>query len=278
MKLKILTLTAVLALFACVFSCGKKEPDKSDTTLTVSTNKEYPQLGDTVTVSVKIVNTIADIASIKVEANAIDTNEASMTILNESATASGLTYDGTFQLIITKNLKVNQQIDVKVTTTDAQGNSFDKTASTTPAAKAYIARKDNVMYHQFSQSPGFYDLVETVERYRSDPGTTKDLMDRSEQDKSLSKSFEANKQTGTTFVDLGVDFDLKTLNSAMAAKQFTTRNPSTIVSVAVESKFLAKLRGGDEIALVHITEIDPNYGGATDLNKGKYVFDIYKFQ
>jgi hypothetical protein len=276
MKLKLISFSAILLSLVGLWSCG---PNENQVTFGVEASNIYPTRGDSVTITVSASSELEVLKSIKVEVMSVDTNGNELSFLSETATATDLAYEGSFSFKVGNGVAFGESINVVVTATDAIDGSFENTDnSITAVSYMKVYRSDASAGHQFGPLNGGYNLVEAIEAYRDAPNNTKDMVDKSEQKKELSNTFVAHAESATQFVDLGKDMVITDLHTVSAAKAFAERSPSTLITVSVGTKFMAKLRGGDDYAVVHILEIDPEFELQPTENKGKYVFDIYKLQ
>lgn len=276
MKLKFISFSIILLSFVGLWSCG---PNENEVTFGVVASDIYPTRGDSITITVSVSSELEVLKSVKVEVMTVDTNGNELNYLSETADATDLAYEGSFSFRLTGGVAFGEAINVIVTATDAIDGSFEETdKSITAVAFMKMYRPNAGAGHQFGPLNGGFNLVDAIEAYRDAPNNTKDMVDKSEQKKELSSTFTAHSESNTQFVDLGKDFTITDLHTVSAAEAFAERSPSTLITVSEGTKFMAKLRGGNDYAVVHITEIDPEFEQQPTENKGKYVFDIYKLQ
>ncbi|MBI3142552.1 MAG: hypothetical protein HYZ16_06975 [Bacteroidetes bacterium] len=278
MNFRTLTLFSTLLGASILWSCGGKE---NKVTIDIVPQALYGKSGDTLNVKVTASSELENIKSVTINITAIDTLGAQVEVLSTSAVGGSLTFDRTFDFTVGASLKKGEAFQIKVTVTDDVDGVFEGTnAEMYPVAYMAVLRSQVHVGHLYGPINIGYDLVTGEEIFRDSPNNIRDMMDRSEQKKDLAGSFNSHNQSNTKFVDIGNGYDITSLHTVAARDFFEQKTPSTIISVAEGTKFLASLRGGTDFAVVHITGIDTEWepSGQTTENKGRYTLDIYKFE
>ncbi|MFY0675450.1 MAG: hypothetical protein JXQ87_18785 [Bacteroidia bacterium] len=276
MKLRTLLSLALLISLVGFWSCG---PAENQVTVDLTTDSEFPTRGDSVSLNITVSSELENLKQVVVEVSSVDTNGNALLFVKETRDAGDLSFSGEYSFTVGEGTAFGETINVIITSTDAIDGSFE-TVNTDITAVAYMSvfRADAEVGHQWGPLNGGYNLVDAVQAYRDAPANTKDMVDQSEQQKVLSNVFQSNAEANTTFIDLGENYNIAELHTVSVEDVFSERSASNVITVAAGTKFIAKLRGGSDYAVVHITSIDPDYEPTTTENKGHYVFDIYKLQ
>jgi len=135
---------------------------------------------------------------------------------------------------------------------------------------------DGEIGHLYGPLNGAWDLVNDVEMWMADPDANKDMVNTSSASGSAFEAgWEAGTGNSTTFVkDNSFDYDNAYAQDAEDA--FNAGTPSNEVSDASENDiYIARLRGGDNYAVIKITDIDP-YSKSTMAGDGKLTFTYKK--
>ncbi len=276
MKLRILTASFAILSLVGIWSCG---PAENEMTFSVSSSIEFPTRGDSVTLTLTASSELENISSLQVKVTSVDTLGGEVLFLEESQDVGDLAFNGKFSFKVTKNAAFGEAINVLVTATDALGGSFEYTYDKVTTVAYMLEYRSNAqMGHYFGPINGGFNLVDAVEAYIDAPNNTKDIVDQSEQKKDLSNTIAANSESNTQYVDLGSNFVIESIHTASVESIFGERSATNLITVSQGTKFLAKLRGGVDYAVVHITSVEPDWEIQATENKGRYVFDIYKLQ
>lgn len=285
MKLKYALFSLTLTALAGLWSCGGNDdegPATNNVVLTASFDTEFPKVGDIITLTVDASSETENLTSCNILITAIDSAGTEQELLFQSPTVAGRIYGGSFEFTVPKILPRGAIITAKVDASDAILQKFETEAlsEVSTLLNTRIVAEERC-FHRYGSDIAGFNLKNgaTIVPSGSSPDFTWDLIDNSQQDQPLSNSF-ISKNTGsgavaTEFVDLG-DYDLTTLNSGLAKKEFRDRSSNTSVSnVKVETKILAKIRGEEDYSVVHVRAIKPE---DNEINKGYYVLDIYRFR
>lgn len=276
MKLRNLASLALLISLVGFWSCG---PAENQVTADLTTDNEFPTRGDSVSFSITISSELENLTQVVVEVSSVDTNGNEVVFMEETRDAGELSFSGDYSFVVSKGAAFGESINVIITSTDALDGSFETVNSDiTTVAYMQVFRSNASVGHQWGPLNGGYNLVDAIQAYRDAPANTKDIVDQSEQKKELSNVFQSNAETNTQFVDLGESYNIEALHTVSVEQAFSERSPSTVITVAEGTKFLASLRGGSDWAVVEVTSIDPEYEQTATENKGRYVFNIYKLQ
>lgn len=276
MKLRNLISFILLITLVGFWSCG---PAENQVTVDLTAENEFPTRGDSVSFSITVSSELEILKQVVVEVSSVDTNGNEVVYVEETRDAGEFSFTGDYSFVVSRGTAYGETINVIVTSTDAIDGSFE-TVNTDITAVAYmkVFRRDAFVGHQWGPLNGGYNLVDAIQAYRDAPANTKDIVDQSEQAKELSNVFQSSAEANTQFIDLGENYEIGSLHSVNVPEVYAERAPSTIITVAEGTKFLANLRGGSDWAVVHLTSIDPDYEQTATDNKGYYVFDIYKLQ
>lgn len=282
MKLKYLLFTLSLTAMASLWSCGGEDeaPTENNVVLTVSVDNEFPLVGDRIKLTVKASSEAVDMTSLEIIGTTTDTTGAERELLVENPDVSGLSYEESFEITIPDILGRDAVINFEVTAKDGLNQDFTETATAEVSTETRFLIQEFRCDHRFSLSgESGIDLLtgNTIIPQGSAQDETWDFIDRSGQQEPLAKSFLSLNSPGpkTEFVDLGVEYDIETIKSGQAKVEFKNRSANTVISVTENSKVLAKVRGTENYAIIHVRSINTE---GDEVNKGFYILDIYKFK
>lgn len=275
-NLKLFSFLTLITLIGCLYACGPDE-EVSDLSITTELSNEYPKVGDTVSVTVNVNSSEVKLTQVTIEGNTVDTLGTDVQLISEDESASELTYTQTFEFVVPASLKSGAEINIVVKAYDKNDESKEAQIKLVVAEYMKLYRTDATMGHKFGHYAGAYDLVVVDAVYIDGANNTKDLKDVSENRKALSQTIEADEASSTTYVDLGIDFDIMTLNDQNVNTVYVNKSNTTIINVVEGTKFLARLRDGSDWAVVHIKTIDNDFKQVPEEDSpGRYIFDVYK--
>lgn len=256
-------------------SCDPNE-DPNVMKVTVTSSNEYPAPGDVVTITVSVTSETEKLSEVTIKANADDSTSTQITLADEKADASDLSFSKTFDITVSEALKDNAAITVIVTATDSKDNTEEAQLKLTTSYYFKNTHQDQVIGHLYGPLKGAYDLVEGGGRSIGEPNAEKDMADNSENDKEFSGLISAPSESGSTYIDLGKNYSFDALNAKLAADLFADRSPATEILVSKDTKFLVKLRGNNSYAAIHVTAYEPEHDeDASGDDLGRIVFDVY---
>ena len=276
-KIKILAL-ALLATAITFSSCEKDEEVKSGPALTITANQSSVWLGDSIEVSYNI-----------------SSNEK-IQKLNWSASISGVTSDayettdfnGDFVATGTVIFNVSDVVDdlngatsvtLTFTAEDKDGVEFANVKELTIAIEddtmtPMIDEHTNGIISNFEgPNQGAWDLV-LNEGVSSPGGSTtinaevKDMRNTTTDADTFVEGWEAMNDTQFVMAD-GFDYDNASEEAAMEAYMAGTASAS-VSNVAMGNVYIAKLRGGDDYAVIKITSVVTTDNDNTDHILFKY--------
>ncbi len=166
-----------------------------------------------------------------------------------------------FRFTLTDDRDQSQVVDIAVTVNDP-----------TPLANEKIG----AFFHVEGSLQGAYDLVAATP-VPGAPGADVTVQDMRNTD-GVGETFTGKWTAGnaTAYVkDNSYDYDNATEESALAAYAAGTASQN-VNNPLVGDIYIAKLRGGDEYAVVKITNVDPLDNTCQCVNRGKIEFDFKK--
>ena len=133
-----------------------------------------------------------------------------------------------------------------------------------------------VIGHLYGPLNGAWDLVNDVEMWMGDADANKDMVNTSSGSGSaFVAGWEAGPGNSTTFVQAN-SFDYDNAYAQDAEDVFNAGTPSSEISDVSENDIIiAKLRGGDDFAVIKITDVDP-YFKSTMAGDGRIAFSYKK--
>ena len=279
MKLKLFYFAFLAIVAGGLTSCGTD--DSESFVVDIVVDNEFPTRGDQVGIEITAGGG-NKLDSIYFTATSVDTNGSIIELFTDIDEIGDKSFIGIYGFTVTDNVKYGEEIILNVQFVDNNGNLTEEIKTIHAVGYMSTIREGAVIGHQWGPLNGGFDLMTGGELYiGTEPkpdAETIDLMDNSEKVKALANSLSAHESSKTQFIDLGSTYEIGTLHSINVVDVFTERSPQTLISVVSGTKFLAKLRGGDTYAVVHITEIDPDFESVATQNKGKYTFDLYHIQ
>ncbi|MCB0739195.1 MAG: hypothetical protein KDC92_16920, partial [Bacteroidetes bacterium] len=229
----------IIGLAAFVWSCGPT--GENSVTINFESSNKYPAVGDTFTITVSATSSEVDLKSMKIEGQVSDSSDNIVKVIEETADASGLTYNGTFDITVPAAVKSGVKITFIITSTDKNDGTETEQFKLDVASYMTKVFADKEIGHAFGPMNGAFDLVKGLPMFQNDAAAEKDLIDITENDQPLSETLKASNESGTQFVDLSVSYDIKSLNSGNIKSVWSERSPSQQVLCKDGTKILARL-------------------------------------
>ncbi len=256
-KIKILALALIAT--AITFTSCKKDEETKGPTLTVTESPVSGWLGDTVTFSYSISSNAkikkltwnADLAGVTTP----DAFEITEFNGNYSAT-------GTVRAILPSDSLVDgSTIKFSFTAEDKDGVEFATTKELTFAVEAPEQAMTDTQTGEINNligpNPGAWDLVSNAAVSANEDNADKDMINTTTLSSTPPETFETEWIAGNTTMyvqDNSFDYDGATVEGAMAAYAAGTAT-STVSGVTTGNVYIAKLRGGDDYAVIKIINV-----------------------
>ena len=278
MKTKYLVFALSLALATTLWSCGGEDegPTENNVVLSLNLDEKFPKVGNKIKLSVLASSETVDVTSIQINATAVDSSGAEQELFVKASGVGELIYEESFDITIPKFLARGAIVNISVEVLDGLNNKYSEEITAEVSTSLRLLLSEARCNHFHSNQVAGYSLLNgaSIIPIGGSVNSTWDLLDNSDEKKPLSKVFTSKNDPATTFVDLG-DYDLDALNTGLAKVEFSNRSANTIVSVKEETKILAKIRGTDEYAVVHVRSINTEDDEA---DGGYYILDLYRFK
>lgn len=160
--------------------------------------------------------------------------------------------------------------------TDKDGMTASQSVVITVVEALSTEITTGVIGHLYGPLNGAWDLVNDVGMWMGDPDANKDMINTSAgSGTAFVAGWEAGPGNSTTFVQAN-SFDYDNAYAQDAEDAYNAGSPSSEVSDVSENDiFIAKLRGGDDYAVIKITDVDP-YFKSTMAGDGRITFSYKK--
>jgi len=163
------------------------------------------------------------------------------------------------------------------TVTDKDGNvdNVTFTVNTVASATPMTNTVNGAFFHIAGSLEGAYDLINEDVVSASAPGTNKDMANTDQAGAAFTGSWEA--QNATLFVkDNSFDYANATVEAATSAFALSSSPSNTVNNPMDGDIYIAKLRGGNNYAVIEIVTVDPSDNTCNCGNTGKITFNFKK--
>ncbi|MDZ7846021.1 MAG: hypothetical protein U5L96_04250 [Owenweeksia sp.] len=124
-------------------------------------------------------------------------------------------------------------------------------------------------FHISGTEEGAYDLVSDAQKALADPSAEKDMVNTDQAGATFTGSWEAGSGNNTTFVRSN-SFDYANATVDAAETAFAAGTATASVNDPVDGDiYIAQLRGGNNYAVIKITNVDPTDATCVCGNLGK---------
>ena len=276
-KLNLLFAVLAIALVGMMSSCDETT-DPSDVkpllTITATGLSSTNTIDEGMTYDIEIIGTQNPTSAKKLEDLEIQTPGQDTTIVINAAS---------YNQVFTLNAPLAGVSNTfTFILTDKAGESTTKTLTVTGTspvvATPFGAEVVGAFFHIQGTAHGAYNLVNEVTVAAAGNEQDKDMKNTDADGANFSGSWTAGTGNGTMFVrDAGYDYDNGSVEDATAAFAAGTAQ-GTILNPLAGDIFIAKLRGGNDYAVIEIVSVDATDNTCNCGNKGKITFQRNGFR
>lgn len=273
-KIKILAL-ALIATAITFSSCKKDEETPDGPTLTVTSSESSVWYGDSIVFNYNITSN-EKLELFTASSNLLgDTDQEIDDFGGDHSTSGTVTFH-----IPTTGLSDGGSIVYSFYAEDKDGATYGDSKTITVSTSAPVTdtpmtdAQTGVINNLIGASQGAWDLVANAGVSSSGDAADKDIANTTTTGSTAPETFETEWEAlnATMFVmDAGFDYANATVEAATAAFAAGTAT-ATVSGVANGDVYVAKLRGGDDYAVIRITNVDVT----TDNNDDKIEFEYKK--
>jgi hypothetical protein len=273
-KINLLFLMLGLVSLTFLSSCGTDEDENLNPILTISPSSAQ-QLVEGEEFSVEVVAGENPTSKKRLETLTITSDAGA----NESITIQASTYTNTF--VFTVPPARSAAYTFTFTVTDRDGLTATRTLSVTsivepPVGTPFGAEVVGAFFHIQGTLHGAYDLVNETTVAAAGAESIKDMKNTDAAGVTFTGSWTTGTGNTTAYRKVNTfDYDNGTVEDAITAYNAGTAS-TNVNNPATGDIYIAKIRGGNDYAVIKITNVDANDNTCNCGNRGKISFNYKK--